>query len=385
MKVGIIGNYGNDNNGDEAILTGILNQLTSHLHVETKDITIFSNHPEKTESYYGIKSVPLLYKKDTKKADLFKTVIESYKIMRTLNVLIIGGGGLLMDLYKRDAPLYGSLGMISKIAGCHVVVYGVGAGPITTSTGKYFIKKLVNMASFVSVRDEKSKALLNHIGCKKAINVIPDPAFSMPITQKRLRSTKLRKIGVTAVPYYHENYWPQADQVRYQSYVKGMARNLDTLLTSNPELEITFYSTKFPQDVEVTKHIASEMEHGERVEIIEKNLGPKDLLQISAKQDLVIGTRLHSLILALITETPIIGVGYHHKVIHFMEMIGRKIYSMAMDDLQKEDTLKTIIESSITNNWEAHQSQIQQISKDLIKRSNSGSHFLKQFVQKNQR
>ena len=31
MKIGIVGNYGHDNNGDEAILQGILLQLTDTL------------------------------------------------------------------------------------------------------------------------------------------------------------------------------------------------------------------------------------------------------------------------------------------------------------------------------------------------------------------
>jgi polysaccharide pyruvyl transferase WcaK-like protein len=61
MKIGIIGNYGHDNNEDEAILTGILKQLTEELSVHKDHIVIFSNNPENTRKRYGIESVRLLH------------------------------------------------------------------------------------------------------------------------------------------------------------------------------------------------------------------------------------------------------------------------------------------------------------------------------------
>ncbi len=33
MKIGIVGNYGNDNNGDEAILLSIVKQVTSTFNI----------------------------------------------------------------------------------------------------------------------------------------------------------------------------------------------------------------------------------------------------------------------------------------------------------------------------------------------------------------
>lgn len=40
VKIGIVGNYGNDNNGDEAILLSIIRQLQKAFDVETTDITV---------------------------------------------------------------------------------------------------------------------------------------------------------------------------------------------------------------------------------------------------------------------------------------------------------------------------------------------------------
>lgn len=47
MRIGIVGNYGNNNNGDEAILAGIIEQVTDQYEIEARDIVVFSNNPRK--------------------------------------------------------------------------------------------------------------------------------------------------------------------------------------------------------------------------------------------------------------------------------------------------------------------------------------------------
>ncbi|MDV2684326.1 polysaccharide pyruvyl transferase family protein [Alkalihalophilus lindianensis] len=364
MRVGIIGNYGHNNNGDEAILTGILHQLTEHVGVRQEDIVIFSNQPSNTTERYQMTSVPLLYKEGSILKSGIKTVKESYKVMKGLDLLIVGGGGLLMDMYKRDAPLYSVLGMTGKRAGCQVVVYGVGAGPIKTSTGRFFIKKLVNLAESVSVRDGDSKALLEKIGANKEVHVIGDPAFSVPAEQTHKPTQVIKKVGVTAVPYFSQQYWPTPDVDKYHTYVKGMAAQLDRLITEK-NVEITFYSTKFPEDVQVTKDILAEMKNEGSTTIIEDNLHPKDIVRISAEQDLIIGTRLHSLILSVVAETPVIGVGYHHKVLDFMQLMEMDMYGVPIENVTTETT--TIVDAfkDMEQNWTNVQKRFVSVSTQL--------------------
>ncbi|CAM5520451.1 Polysaccharide pyruvyl transferase domain-containing protein OS=Lysinibacillus sphaericus OX=1421 GN=LYSIN_02839 PE=4 SV=1 [Lysinibacillus sphaericus] len=106
MKIGIVGNYGNDNNGDESILYGILQQVKQTFSVTSDDITVFSNNTQQTSARYGVHSYPLYYKK----GNLYKTFIHTYKnnkqYVANFDLLIIGGGGILMDFYKREAHLY---------------------------------------------------------------------------------------------------------------------------------------------------------------------------------------------------------------------------------------------------------------------------------------
>lgn len=371
MKIGIIGNYGHDNNGDEAILTGILTQLTEHLSVKIEDIIIFSNNPQNTIHRYGVSAVKLLHKKGNILMSIAATVKGSFPIMKQLDVLIIGGGGLLMDMYKRDAPLYSTLGVLGHYARCKVIIYGVGAGPIRTRAGSFFIKKLLAKSDSISVRDEQSKQLLASIGVKKSIEVIGDPAFSVSSPRDRIKSNSIRTVAVTAVPYYSERYWPKADPEKYTSYITGMAQNLDRLITDK-DVELTFFSTKYPQDVEVTKEIVAKMNNKKNIQILTDNLYPEKILSICTDQDLVIGTRLHSLILALTAETPVIGIGYHQKVKDFMATINKQTHFVDIAELSLHDDFFLALAEEMEKSWDDVQAEFAAISDRLKNEAKKG-------------
>ena len=58
---------------------------------------------------------------------------------------------------------------------------------------------------------------------QKPIEVIGDPAFTLKGDRKDY-ADKPMKIGVSAVPYYNANYWPEGNVAKYDAYVTGMAK-----------------------------------------------------------------------------------------------------------------------------------------------------------------
>lgn len=370
MKIGIVGNYGNDNNGDEAILLGILQQLLDTFPIKNKDITVFSNNPTQTEKRFGVNSYPLYYKKKKNINTFFHTYRYNKKFIETLDFLIIGGGGILMDLYRREAQLYGTYALMAKTSNIPYVVYGCGAGPIHTSFGKWSLRFMAKHANSISVRDFKSRELLKSIGVRNNIEVIGDPAFTLKAEEKSYSSTP-KKIGVSAVPYYNANYWPEGSERKYNSYVNSMAKNLDKLV-STKNIEVTFFSTKFPHDVETSIDIYNRMVHKENVKVIEKNLSPLEILQLTTDLDIVIGTRLHSLILATNTQTPIIAVSYHTKVNDFMSLAQLSEYCFSMDAVAQDDSLFTQAFSKMFSDWQGTVNNARKVSNHLNKEALKG-------------
>ena len=380
MKIGIVGNYGNDNNGDEAILLSIIRQLEKVFQIDTKNITVFSNNPTQTAQRYRVQSYPLYYKNGNAVKTFMKTYKENSKVVRNLDFVVIGGGGILMDLYKREAPLYGSYAMMAKNNGVPYVVYGCGAGPLNTSLGKWFIRYMAKHAQNISVRDPQSQKLLKEIGVKREVHVIGDPAFSLEVERSNY-SEKPISVGVTAVPFYNASYWPTGDTVKYENYIDGMAKNLDRLVAEH-QVNITFFATKYPQDADVTKDIQAKMQHAKNTKIIDENLPPQRILELTSSFDVLVGTRLHSLILATDAKTPIIGVSYHVKVNDFLQMAGLGDYSLAIETLHNTDDQFSKLYQQMAEDWMGAQNLAARTNASFKEKSALGEQLLKEGASK---
>ena len=350
MKIGIVGNYGNDNNGDESILYGLIEQVKQTFSVNSADITVFSNNTQQTSEQYGVQSYPLYYRSSNLYKTFYKTYQTNKKYVAQFDLLIIGGGGLLMDFYRREAHLYSTYALMAKNCSIPYIIYGCGAGPLDTISGKLMIRMMCHFAENVSVRDPQSKQLLERLGVKKPIEVIGDPAFTLHRPKPAYAETP-KKIGISAVPMYNANYWPSGDVEKYDSYVTSMAANLDRLV-ENKNIEITFFATKYPQDVTVTKDIQKKMLHAKKTTIIDQNLKPNALIDVTSKQDLIIGTRLHSLILATDSATPIIAISYHRKVSDFMKLIGQEERCCSIEEITNESDILLKIYNAVEADWQ---------------------------------
>src|SRR5258706_14706760 len=88
-RIGITGSYGGLNLGDEAILQSIIAQLRKDLPVE---ITVFSRDAEDTKRRHGVeRAVPV---RKLSRAEVTSEV-------ERLDLLVIGGGGILYDAEAR--------------------------------------------------------------------------------------------------------------------------------------------------------------------------------------------------------------------------------------------------------------------------------------------
>ncbi|GGK04687.1 polysaccharide pyruvyl transferase CsaB [Lentibacillus kapialis] len=366
MLIGVVGNYGNENQGDEAILEGVLVQLEKTYAIQRDHVLVFTNKPEQTCRKYGVQAKPLYIKKKSAPGSLLATIRHHKSIIRKLDLLIIGGGGILMDLYINGLVIFGMYGWLAKRCHTPFVIHGAGAGPIKTPLGKRILKKLGNTAASVSVRDTASRELLASIGVIRPIQVMTDPAFQVPISQSALRkSTTPKKFGVTAVPYFHENYWPEENSGKYERYINGMAENLDNLLQKHTHIEITFFATKHPHDTNVTKDIQAVMNFPERTTIVEGALTHRDIIELIGEQDIVIGTRLHSLILALAVEKPSMAVSYHPKVRDFMEQIGFSEKSIFIENIHENGSFFLDAYRDMTQDWDDTQAQFKTASEKM--------------------
>jgi len=60
---------------------------------------------------------------------------------------------------------------------------------------------------------------------------------------------------------------------------------------------------------------------------------------LMARADMILGERFHGVILALNNRTPVFGLSYKPKVKRVFEEIGRKDWTISLEDLTPEDLI----------------------------------------------
>src|SRR5512146_451836 len=151
LRIGISGSYGGLNLGDEAILEGILGALRASVPA---DVTVFSRNPSDTLARHKVEraiSVRTLTRR------------ECVPEIRELDLLILGGGGVL---YDRDAELYLREVMLAHALGVPVILYAISAGPLTTQGSRQSVRDVLNTSApqVITVRDRLGHRLLEDVG-----------------------------------------------------------------------------------------------------------------------------------------------------------------------------------------------------------------------------
>lgn len=99
---------------------------------------------------------------------------EADKIVAGLDLLILGGGGIL---YDADVEMYLREVALAKERGTPVMVYAVSAGPLVEAGNRALVRDALEGAATVTVRDRRARKLLDEIGVRREILVTADPAL----------------------------------------------------------------------------------------------------------------------------------------------------------------------------------------------------------------
>jgi len=343
MKIFIVGNYGLKNLGDELILASIIYNLRKKF--KNSLITVLSFDPQETTLQHKVNSI--LNKND------FKNLINICKEIYKSDIVLCGGGGILMVIKSIRPVLYYFLPIyIAKVFLKPIFFYGVGAGPINTKLGRFIVKITCNLANAISVRDEKSKNLLQSIGVKKPINVTLDPAIffreSSDIPPPKNIKSQKPIIGISIVPWGDKRY-PYTrignNIFEFNRYKRNIA-HLVSYIVDKIDAEIILIPMKYPSDTIVIDEIIDLLPESIKI----KTKRPEkhelsELFNVFRDIDLFIGCRLHSIILSTIMNIPTIAIAYHEKVKSYMELLKEEERVIEIDNFNMERIYKVFEET----------------------------------------
>ncbi len=255
--------------------------------------------------------------------------------MRGTDALVIPGTGVL---YDTDGLLgWGPYDMFrwsvaAKLCRCRLLFVSVGAGPLDSRAGRFLVKAALSLADFRSYRDESTARYLEGIGFRtRNDRIYPDLVFSLPegvIPTDRDRAGRRPVVGLGLMKASGKHVVQRTTSAGYSPYLESLAEFTEWLLSHDYDVRLLFGDiVDMPVRGEfralLTKRSAA---YGEERIIDEPIASVDDLLKQLAATDVLVATRFHNVLLALLLNKPVIALSYHHKCVSLMIQMGLSDY-----------------------------------------------------------
>jgi polysaccharide pyruvyl transferase CsaB len=306
-KIGITGSYGGLNLGDEAILQSILAQIRREL--PDSEITVFSRDAEDTKRRHKVERAVAV-----RKLARNEVVPE----IERLDLLLFGGGGIV---YDADARIYLRELQVAKEHGIPVMVYAIGAGPLSQPTVQNAVREALEGVAAITVREKSAQQLLEEAGVRGKIVLTADPALLLkpePLPRnilrieglegrKRLIGMSVREPGVAA---------PDLDPNVYHALLANAA----DFMVDRFDADIVFVPMeRSVLDSQHSHAVIAKMLRAQRARVLNGEFTSGQLLSLMGHFSFAVGMRLHFLIFAALRGVPFVALPYAGKVAGFLE------------------------------------------------------------------
>ncbi|AKF04830.1 Poly(glycerol-phosphate) alpha-glucosyltransferase [Sandaracinus amylolyticus] len=307
VRIGISGSYGGMNLGDEAILAGIVSQLRASASAE---ITVFTRNVADTLARHAVdRAVPV---RQLTRAEIVPEI-------RRLDVLVLGGGGIL---YDRDAEAYLREVFVAHELGVPVMLYAISAGPLVTASSMHAVRAALDRVQAITVRDRLALRLLEDVGVTRPIHLTADPALLLE--PEPLPRDALLAEGVDfdrhLVGFSVREPGPAAPDIDPDEYYALLANAAD-FVVERYDADVVFVAME-TTDVTHSHGVVAHMKNAERAEILRRRYSPGQVLDLLGRFDFAIGMRLHFLIFAALRGTPFMALPYASKVSGLLDDLG---------------------------------------------------------------
>lgn len=350
-RISLFGHFGQINFGNESTFQAILYHL--HRHIPAAEVTCICTYPDVTARTYNIDAVPMtgiLVKPRWLHGNpavrfLRKIIIgipsELYRwlaAIRTLKgsrMLIVPGTGLLTDvcgLWGWGPYTLFKWSLAAKLCRCKLLFISVGAGPLHSALGKYFVKSALSLADFRSYRDKASLEYLKRIGFEtNRDRIYPDLAFSLPdvmLPSDNGEQERRFVVGLGLMEHYGKPSGGTPGNAIYLAYLENLAAFLGWLLAHEYNARLLIGDVGDEHVTEEFKSLLKERSSTyDKTRIIDEPISSvQQLLSQLAATDIVVATRFHNVLLALLLNKPVIAISFHHKCTSLMSEMGLSQY-----------------------------------------------------------
>jgi polysaccharide pyruvyl transferase WcaK-like protein len=267
------------------------------------------------------------------------------RVARSLDGVMVLGGGQIHDFW--EGPLGHPMtlflwALASRVSRTPFMIASIGAVDLGNRLSRWFVGTAVRWSTYATVRDAPTARIIRSLGIRNSCQILPDLAWGLQtgLTMQQARRAPLparmppsqpRIIGVCPMVYRHPELWPAGEVAAYDNYIGKLASFCSGLVREG--YDVVLFPTQIRSDVVAINDIASRiapelMEHV----VLWRVDGIAELLSCLSAVDIVVSTRFHGLLLALLAGRPALSLSYQPKNAALLDEFGQVQFALDVDD-----------------------------------------------------
>jgi len=354
------------NVGDESYFAAMVDLFRGRFG-KRLEITKLANDPKTVADRYGIDALYSGRNPLRRLAALWPTL----RAIAKADLYVWGGGqmpldshGMLSVLYRFHRP------MLAKLLGTPVMSYAIGAGPLDMPRSRALTRRCMNLFDVITVRDQCSADLLAHVGVRKPIHQAVDSAIVLGAAPAQriqhilgLANAPTDRPLIGVVPWgpafrklkgivpviFRKKHYSREDKNRLENHCALMAEALDSFIERHGAF-VLFVAMDSSEghgfDDKVAALTQQKMKHADQTYLLlGSRYHPKEIKGVLGRCEMVIGSRMHGLILATGEAVPTVGLCFAEKMRDFARLTGQeKTYADARE-LSSSDDISRLLET----------------------------------------
>lgn len=338
----VIGCYGCGNRGDDAILQGICSLFPEW------EITAFNGAFEDVSEYLPVRTVSCRMNEGASFSVICSLVWQLFSLIREVyhsDAVVYGGGSLIHDLTPYNLPFQFFWVRLAKLLGKKVYFFSIGIGPVKTKAGKKLCRRNLLRSEGVFVRDQRGFEICKGLEIWKA-KITADAAFAI-CSQSSCREKALeymhveahKYICVTACQWFRsENFWKR-NQLDFSEETENLAFCIMEIYREL-HMPILFVPT-VADDILLGRQV-EKLAPGVDFRLCPDHWNTNWMAAMIENSYLLIGMRMHSIIMAARQGVPFAAIIYDEKVNQLLYMMAMEQYGVALESITPEILLKLI-------------------------------------------
>ncbi len=327
--------YGSKNVGDQTILITITKLLRDR--VKDSRIIVLSENAKYIEQYMAKDGL------EVQALNKWRQIHNTLYALTTADLFIIGGGVPFYDKLSH-ALVCAFFVFVAKVFGCRVMAYAVATQTLNNPLSRLIYKNILKRLNLVTVRDPGTLREFQGLGVKKKVILTADPGLTLTMAdrtevnrilmQEGIEESESRPlIGITtrkissSHSYRSEHYRQLSDKdiIKFQECI---AKAADFLTTLGRVVFIPMHTVDPDDDRKMATAIINKMSHTSEVKLISKQYSPAEIMGMIARCSFLLGTRVHSIILAAASNVPFVVGAYDLKLVGIAESLNMKKYAI---------------------------------------------------------